>query len=103
MAYAVIRTGGKQYRVTEGDTLQIELLAGKAGDKVKFEEVLMVSGESPTFGKPLVKGATVEAEILRQMRGPKLIVFKFRKRKRSRKKQGHRQNLTAVKITGVKA
>lgn len=103
MAYAVIRTGGKQYRVTEGDTLQVELLAGNPGDKVKFDQVLMVSGDSPTFGKPLVKGASVEAEILRQERGPKLVVFKFRKRKRSRKKAGHRQSLTAVKITGVKA
>ncbi|HEY2410239.1 MAG TPA: 50S ribosomal protein L21 [Polyangiaceae bacterium] len=103
MAYAVIRTGGKQYRVTEGDLLQVELLAGNPGDKVKFDQVLMVSGESPTFGKPIVKGASVEGEIVRQMRGPKLIVFKFRKRKRSRKKAGHRQNLTAIKITGVKA
>jgi large subunit ribosomal protein L21 len=73
MAYAVIRTGGKQYRVAEGETVQVEL----------------------------VSGASVEGEIVRQLRGPKLIVFKFRKRKRSRKKAGHRQNYTAVKITGL--
>ncbi len=103
MAYAVIRTGGKQYRVAEGDTLQVELLKGNPGDKINFDQVLMVSGDSPNFGKPLVSGASVQGEIVRQLRGPKLIVFKFRKRKRSRKKQGHRQNLTAVKITGVSA
>jgi len=103
MAYAVIRTGGKQYRVAEGDTVQVELLAGNPGDKIKFDQVLMVSGDAPQFGKPLVAGASVEGEIIRQGLGPKLIVFKFRKRKRSRKKAGHRQSFTAVKITGVSA
>ena len=103
MAYAVIRTGGKQYRVAEGDTVQVELLTGNPGDKINFDQVLMVSGDAPQFGKPLVSGASVEAEIVRQTRGPKLIVFKFRKRKRSRKKAGHRQNYTEVKITGVSA
>ena len=103
MAYAVIRTGGKQYRVAAGETLQVELLAGDPGTKIKFDQVLMVSGDAPQFGKPLVSGASVDAEIVRQTRGPKLIVFKFRKRKRSRKKAGHRQNYTEVKITGVSA
>ncbi len=103
MAYAVIRTGGKQYRVAEGDTLQVELLKGNPGDKINFDQVLMVSGDAPKFGAPLVSGATVQGEIVRQLRGPKLVVFKFRKRKRSRKKAGHRQSLTAVKITGVNA
>ena len=103
MAYAVIRTGGKQYRVAEGETLKVELLNGNPGDKVKFDQVLMVSGDSPQFGKPLVAGASVNAEIVRQTRGPKLVVFKFRKRKRSRKKAGHRQHYTEVKITGVSA
>ena len=101
MAYAVIRTGGKQYRVAEGETIQVELLQGNPGDKINFDQVLMVSGDAPQFGKPLVSGASVAGEIVRQLRGPKLIVFKFRKRKRSRKKAGHRQNYTAVKITGL--
>jgi large subunit ribosomal protein L21 len=102
MAYAVIRTGGKQYRVAEGDTVQVELLAGNPGDKVKFDDVLMIGGDAPKFGAPLVAGAAVEGEIVQQGRGPKLVVFKFRKRKRSRRKAGHRQSFTAVKITGVK-
>ena len=103
MANAVIRTGGKQYRVAEGDLLKVEKLAGDPGSKVTFDEVLMVLGDKPQFGKPLVSGATVEAEIVAQDRGDKLIVFKFRRRKRYRKKQGHRQYFTQVKITGVKA
>ena len=101
MAYAVIRTGGKQYRVAEGETVQVELLKGEPATKIKFDQVLMVSGDKAKFGAPLVAGAAVEGEIVRQLRGPKLIVFKFRKRKRSRKKAGHRQNYTAVKITGL--
>jgi len=102
MAYAVIRTGGKQYRVAEGDTLNVELLAGNPGDKVKFDDVLFIGGETPKFGSPLVAGASVEGEIVGPALGPKLVVFKFRRRKRSRKKQGHRQHYTAVKITSVK-
>jgi large subunit ribosomal protein L21 len=101
MAYAVIRTGGKQYRVAEGDTVQVELLSGNPGDKVKFDDVLMIGGDAPKFGTPKVAGAAVEGEIVQHGRGPKLIVFKFRKRKRSRRKAGHRQGFTAVKITGV--
>jgi large subunit ribosomal protein L21 len=101
MAYAVIRSGGKQYRVAEGETVKVELLAGNPGDKVKFDDVLMIGGDSPKFGTPKVAGAAVEGEIVQQGRGPKLIVFKFRKRKRSRRKAGHRQSFTAVRITGV--
>ncbi len=101
MAYAIIRSGGKQYRVAEGDTVRVDLLTGAAGDKIKFEDVLMISGDEPKIGKPTVAGASVEAEILREERGQKLVVFKFRKRKRSRKKAGHRQFFTAVKITKV--
>ena len=85
----------------EGDTVQVELLTGNPGDKVKFDDVLMIGGDSPKFGAPLVAGAAVEGEIVQHGRGPKLIVFKFRKRKRSRRKAGHRQDFTAVKITGV--
>lgn len=102
MAYAVIRTGGKQYRVAAGDVVQVATLAGNPGDKVKFDDVLLVGGEAVTIGKPTVAGAAVEAEIVEHGRGPKLVVFKFRKRKRSRRKAGHRQDFTAVRITGVK-
>ncbi len=103
MANAVIRTGGKQYRVAEGDLLRVEKLAGEPGSKITFDEVLMVGGDEPKFGQPLVSGAKVEAEIVAQDRGAKLIVFKFKRRKKHRKKQGHRQYFTQVKITGVKA
>jgi len=101
MAYAVIRTGGKQYKVAEGDTVRVDLLSGAAGDKVKFDDVLMIGGDEPKIGKPKVLGASVEAEIIGEAKGEKLIVFKFRKRKRSRKRAGHRQHFTAVKITKV--
>lgn len=101
MAYAVIRTGGKQYRVAAGDVVHVDTLAGNPGDKVKFDDVLLVGGDTLTIGKPTISGAAVEAEIVQHGRGPKLVVFKFRKRKRSRKKAGHRQNFTAVRITGV--
>ncbi|HEY6724187.1 MAG TPA: 50S ribosomal protein L21 [Polyangiaceae bacterium] len=103
MANAVIRTGGKQYQVKEGDFVRIEKLAGEPGSKITFDEVLMVGGDQPKFGSPLISGAKVEAEIVSQDRGDKLIVFKFRRRKRFRKKAGHRQYYTQVKITGVKA
>jgi large subunit ribosomal protein L21 len=103
MAYAVIRSGGKQYRVSEGETVKLEVLPGNPGEKVKFQDVLMIGGDTPKFGKPIVAGASVEGEIVEHGRGEKLTVFKFRRRKRSRKKAGHRQNFTAVKITGVKS
>ena len=101
--YAVIKTGGKQYRVTEGQKLRVEKLAGTAGDKVTFGEVLLVGGDSPKVGQPLVKGASVAAEITGQGRGPKLVVFKFRRRKNYRRKAGHRQPYTELKITGITA
>jgi len=102
MSYAVIRTGGKQYKVAEGDTVRVDLLAGKAaGDKVKFDDVLLVGGAEPKIGKGKIAGASVEAEIIGEVKGDKLVVFKFRRRKRSRKKAGHRQHYTAVKITKV--
>jgi len=103
MLTAVIRSGGKQYRVAQGDTIRIEKLPGEPGAKVHFDEVLMVGGDSPKVGKPLVGGAQVEGEIVAQGRAGKLVVFKFRRRKRHRKKQGHRQDFTAVKITGIKS
>lgn len=101
MAYAIIRSGGKQYRVAEGDTVRVDLMSGAAGDKIKFDDVLMIGGDSPKIGKPLVAGASVEAEIVGETKGDKLVVFKFRKRKRSRRKAGHRQHFTSVKITKV--
>jgi large subunit ribosomal protein L21 len=101
--YAVIRTGGKQYRVSEGQTLRVEKLPGSAGDKVTFGEVLLVGGDTPKIGQPLVKGASVSAEIKAQDRGPKIVIFKFRRRKNYRRKTGHRQPYTELKITGISA
>ncbi len=99
--FAVIRTGGKQYRVAAEDTFAVEKLAGEAGDQVTFSDVLMLGGEAPKLGAPLVAGASVVAEIVEQKRGPKLIVFKKRRRHNSRRKNGHRQDLTLVKITEI--
>ena len=101
MATAVIRTGGRQFLVTEGETVRVEKLPGNPGDEVVFGDVLMLGGESPKFGKPTVAGAAVKGQILAQERGPKLIVFKFRRRKKYRAKSGHRQSYTAVKITSI--
>jgi large subunit ribosomal protein L21 len=102
MTQAVIRTGGKQYRVAEGETVKVEKLTGAPGDSVAFNEVLLLSSEGEVrVGKPTLAGAKVEAEIVGQGRGPKLIVFKFRRRKRYRRKNGHRQDYTAVKITKI--
>jgi len=100
--YAVIKTGGKQYRVAANDVLEIERLPGEAGAKVEFTEVLMVGeGEAVKVGKPLVSGAKVLAELVEQSRGPKLIAFKKRRRKNSRRKKGHRQDLSTVRITDI--
>lgn len=100
--FAVIRTGGKQYRVAEGQLLRVEKLTGNAGDKLTFDEVLLVGGDTPKVGQPLVKGASVAAEITRQDRGPKIVIFKFRRRKNYRRKTGHRQPFTELRITGIK-
>jgi large subunit ribosomal protein L21 len=102
MTYAVIRTGGKQYRVSQGDSIQVEKLPGQPGDKVEFAEVLLLGGEPPKVGKPTLSGAKVLGEIEDQARGPKLVVFKFKRRKKYHRKAGHRQALTQVKITEVK-
>ena len=104
--YAVIQTGGKQYRVEPGKTVQVEKLEGDAGAKITFNEVLLVSsgdGGSVTVGKPLVAGASVTGEIVEQTRGDKLVVFKFRRRKNYVRRNGHRQNMTVVKIADIKA
>jgi large subunit ribosomal protein L21 len=101
--YAVIKTGGKQYRVAQGDRLRVEKLAGNVGDTVTLGEVLLVgAGEGVKIGTPSVSGAKVEAKILGQDRGEKIIIFKFRRRKNYRRKTGHRQPYTALEITGIK-
>ena len=101
--YAVIKTGGKQYRVSKGDKLRVEKLPGNVGDAVTFDQVLLVGGEAVKLGKPLVGGAKVEAKITAQGLGKKLVVFKFRRRKNYRRKNGHRQPYTALEIVNIVA
>jgi len=103
LMYAVFKTGGKQYRVAAGDQVRVEKLPGNAGDTVTFDQVLMVGGEALKLGKPLVGGAEVEAKIVTQGLGKKLIVFKFRRRKNYRRKNGHRQPFTALQIVNIVA
>ncbi len=100
--YAVIATGGKQYRVQPGETIQVEKLEHEAGSAVEFGEVLLVAdGEKITVGKPTVAGAKVTAEVVANGRGEKLLIYKYRRRKGYRRKTGHRQPFTAVKITAI--
>ncbi len=102
--YAVIETGGKQYRVREGDVVEVELLGAEPGAEVTFDRVLAVGGDG-TFrpGAPLVKGVAVTGRVLGQVRGKKIIVFRYKAKANERRKTGHRQNLTRVLITGVGA
>jgi large subunit ribosomal protein L21 len=99
--FAVFKTGGKQYRVAADDVLKVEKVKGELGEIVEFGEVLVVGGDSVTLGVPTVAGATVAAEVLEQARGPKVIAFKKRRRKNSRRKRGHRQEFTLVRITEI--
>jgi large subunit ribosomal protein L21 len=99
--FAVIKTGGKQYRVAADDLLQVEKIKGEPGEIVQFGEVLVVGGDSATIGSPTVEGAAVAAEVVEQGRGPKVIAFKKRRRKNSRRKRGHRQEFTLVRITEI--
>jgi large subunit ribosomal protein L21 len=99
--YAVFKTGGKQYRVEQGDKLRVEKLPGNVGDAITFDQVLMVGGEALKLGKPLLGGAKVEAKIVDQGLGKKIIVFKFRRRKNYRRKNGHRQPFTALEIVQI--
>jgi large subunit ribosomal protein L21 len=100
--FAVIKTGGKQYRVAANDKITIEKLPAEAGATVTFEEVLMVGdGDKATVGTPLVAGATVAGEVVEQTRGDKIFVFKKKRRKHYRRRAGHRQHLTVVKITDI--
>ena len=101
--YAVIKTGGKQYKVSEGDTLKIEKIAGSVGETVELSEVLMVGGEEVQIGTPLLPGAKVTARIVEQGKDKKILVFKSKRRKGYRKTYGHRQTITRLKITGIEA
>jgi large subunit ribosomal protein L21 len=103
--YAVIRTGGKQYRVAANDVLDVERLPGEAGDNLEITDVLMVGGGDgePKFGAPLLSGAAVAAEIVEHKRGDKIIIFKKKRRSTYRRKRGHRQELTTIRITGISA
>ena len=102
--YAIIKTGGKQYRVSPGQTLRVEKLDGAVGDSVALDEVLLVGGEGETrVGQPRVDGVTVNAEIVEQGKAKKIIVFKKKRRKGYHKKQGHRQLYTSLKITEISA
>ncbi|WP_028303705.1 50S ribosomal protein L21 [Oceanospirillum maris] len=100
--YAVIKTGGKQYRVKEGEVLKIEKLELETGSAVDFDQVLLIAnGEDVKVGAPVVEGAKVSAEVVSHGRGDKVTIIKFRRRKHSMKRQGHRQWFTEVKITGI--
>jgi len=102
--YAVIKTGGKQYKVEEGTVLQVEKLDQNEGDTIEFNDVLMYSdGENVTLGSPLVDNVKVKAEIIKQAKDKKVIVFKYKRRKGYRRTRGHRQNFTEIKIDSIKA
>lgn len=101
--YAVIKAGAHQYRVQEGDTLRIDKVAGVAGDKIRFEQVMMVGGATVQVGAPFLAQASVEAVITEQTRDPKIIVFKTKRRKNYKKKRGHKQQVTLVAIQKINA
>ena len=100
--YAIIEEGGKQFKVTSGDTIQVDRAADGDAKTITFDRVLLVAGEGqPKIGAPLVSGATVMADVIGPVKGPKVMTVKYRRRKGYRKKIGHRQQYTAVKITGI--
>lgn len=99
--FAVIKTGGKQYKVAANDVITIERLDAEAGEVVAFDQVLMLGGDTVMVGSPIVAGATVAGEVVEQARGPKVISFKKRRRQNSKRKKGHRQDLTIVRITEI--
>jgi len=100
--YAIIRTGGKQYQVAQGDRLRVEKLSGNIGDQVEIDDVLLVAdGESVTIGRPVVEGAKVSAKIIEQGKAKKVLVFKKKRRKGYQVKKGHRQQYTALEIQGI--
>ncbi len=100
--YAVIRTGGKQYRIAEGETLKVEKLEAAAGDSIELNDVLLIAnGDEVKVGAPVVEGAKVTAEVVSHGRGAKINIIKFKRRKHHRKQMGHRQWFTELKITGI--
>jgi large subunit ribosomal protein L21 len=99
--FAVIKTGGRQFRVAPDDVLEIGKIAGDVGTIVQLNEVLVVGGDTPVLGTPMVAGATVAAEVLQHKRGPKVISFKKRRRKNSRRKRGYRDELTVLRVTEI--
>ena len=99
--YAIIKTGGKQYRVQQGDELRVEKLDAKEGDKVVFDEVVAVGGDKLVVGTPFVEGYAVTAEVLEQGKGDKIVIYKYKAKKDYRRKNGHRQPFTLVKITDI--
>jgi large subunit ribosomal protein L21 len=102
--YAVVSTGGKQYRVQKGETLRVEKIPGEVGSKVILDKVLMVAdGENIRVGQPLIEKAAVQASIVEQDKAKKILVFKYKRRKRYRRKKGHRQPFTAIRIDGIEA
>ncbi len=102
--YAIIKTGGKQFRVSEGDVIRVERLSSEEGEKVSFDEVLMVGGDGEIkIGSPNIEGATVEGTVVKHGKAKKIIVFKYKAKKNYRKKQGHRQPFTQVKIEKINA
>lgn len=102
--YAIVKSGGKQYKVCQGDVLRVEKIPGDVGTPVSFDNVLMFSdGENVSVGQPVLENVTVNGHIVQQGKAKKIIVFKYKKRKRYRKKQGHRQQYTAVKIDSIEA
>ncbi len=101
--FAIIKTGGKQYKVSEGDIIKVEKIEAEAGDKIEFDQVLMVAGDGVKVGSPVVEGAKVSAEVLDQKKDKKIVIFKFKAKKNYRKKKGHRQPYTLVKIEKIDA
>lgn len=101
--YAVIKTGGKQYKVSEGDLLKVEKVAGEVGETIELDQVLMVGGAEVKLGTPLVPGAKVKAQIVAQEKDKKIVVFKSKRRKGYRKKYGHRQPITRLKVAAIEA
>ena len=102
--YAVVSSGGKQYKVQKGETLRIEKIPGEVGSKVVFDQVLMVAdGENIRVGQPVIAKAAVQASIVEQDKAKKILIFKYKRRKRYRRKHGHRQPYTAIRIDGIEA
>ncbi len=101
--YAIVKTGGKQYRVAKDDVIRVERLPGEAGETITLGEVLMVGGDEPKVGAPLVDGASVAATVVAQDRNDKVIIFKKKRRQNYRRKRGHRQNVTVLRITDISA